>query len=252
MLAAAQRHERRLQQRNADPAPDCDRLGRPEVERSGRPVDVPFPRLVQLLQHVQEAESLPGLVAAVVVRLARDDLPALPVQSRDLFVGVAPVSVHVPVDPNVFRNAPAFRAIALVAEALAFGLSVRHGGDLRPAVIGPSRQGHGPIVEEELQRGGECVPLNAASTRELAVVGDPIGLQVRLQNCVPSGRIQTIERLNIRDRLEGDRGYLRSTRQPHLLAKCGAVHHRRVRCAGILRRARRSYPSCRRHPSAIR
>src|SRR3990167_8085962 len=109
-------------------------------------------RLVQLLQYVQEEESLAGLVAAVVVRLARDNLVALPVQSSDLLIGVAPVSVHVPVDPNVFGNAPAFRAITLVAESLAFGPSVRHGGNLRPAVIGPPRQGHGPIVEEELQR----------------------------------------------------------------------------------------------------
>ena len=167
-----------------------------------------------------------------VIGLARHDFTLLGVYSDNLLVGVTPVPGHVSMQPDVIQVPPAARALPLVGESIA-GITLRHGLDLRPVLIGPTGQRHRLIVEEELQRSRERIAPDSAPASESAEVGNAKRLQIGLNHLALRSRVQTSQDRTVRNRLErGGRDAL-SPADSHFLAGCGPVNNRGIGRAGV-------------------
>ena len=136
--------------------------------------------------------------------------------------------------PDILGLGPTLSSITLIHEAFSWE-PVGYRGNPGITIVGPARQRHGPIVEEEFQRCGQNVPFDAAAPRESAVIGYVQGFQIRLKDLPVSARVKTLERRGLCHRPECAGGHLFTSDQACLLPGRRAIHNRRCVCAGILR-----------------
>jgi hypothetical protein len=170
-----------------------ERSPRPAVEHAGGAIDVKLAGLVQLFQQVQRAEAAGGWVAladAVHRRRRQRDLLPRGVDRLDSDRFVVPVVAPVPLQPHARVHVPPRRGVPAVLEhaaptgliAVARDRSALHDAcDRRPALVGPTRQLHALIIEEQLRRGGRAAEaVGERAQRHVAEHG-----QVRLNHLRP-------------------------------------------------------------------
>ena len=109
------------------------------------------------------------------------------------------------------------------------GLLGRNISDARESVIGPARQHHGFIVEEQFQ------PLSARREPSyvgyFAEVGDALRLQIGLHHLAASGFVESSQDSRISYRLEP--GDLLAAGQAYFLARIGPIYYRRCLCTAV-------------------
>ncbi len=208
-----------------------ERFGRKQVDLSAAPIQVPFARLVELLQDV---EKVVGLALAVTVGRAagRRHLPSSRVDLRDLDAASRPEVDPVAEHPDIFGRLPLERAIFGELEragpvrllgAVAAGVD-RAGGE--KSVVRPPRQFHRPAVHVEVDPGIDRVARQTVAAGQDAAEIDPKRLQIALEN-LPASRFGK----PAGDRRISDRPKLfetQSTRKHGPLARIGLVENRRL------------------------
>ena len=133
-----------------------------------------------------------------------------------MLVTIGPVISPVAINPGVGGFRPARRAVSVIGK-LVGGLVGCGGADVRPAPVGPARQGHGATGEEKFQPG--ALDAQKAARGYLPKVGHPLPPQVGLENR-PAPLLESVDDL--------------ATKDARRLAGNGAVDHRRGSRSAIL------------------
>jgi len=205
---------------------------RPEIEDSRLAVQVPLAGAIDLGQQVEGVEPLAVAVSVVVVRLGQRDGALVGIDGGDLLALVGPVPEPIAVQPHVLFCGPAARPVAVVAEepfraplgpAHVAGRGAEDLDDLDEALVGPAGDGHGLVLEEQLD----------AARPRLAVVGDALPFQVGLEHLAPGGRVEALKHGGVGDRAQS--GHALAADHARRRAGLALVHDGRLVGARILR-----------------
>ena len=220
-------------------------FGGPQVEDAGGAVDEVLARRVELLEDVEEVDSVSGLEPVMAVRRAGLDEARLGVNGGDALVAVGPVVGPVAVHPGVVHGRPPARAVPFVEEAffqepqlhavavvaaLALGKAGHAGERLVGIGVRPAGDPLGLAVDEELHVGRRHLAAETARPHRRQAP-EAEGLEVHLAYVAARGGVQPGPDGGIAHR--GEAGEGDAAEEAYPLIRQGAPGHRSLGTAAV-------------------